>query len=207
MRDVTIASPCFGFSGIGLRVWLCLSLLLIAVSGCAIAPRATQTAGQIANRDANDLRDWQAHGRIAVSGASTGGSGSFTWDQRGPDAIVQIRGPVGIGSLRLTLSENGMRVATADGQQFVADDAQAELTARLGATVPAHDLRYWLLGIAAPGEHHWMNTADTSTLTQHDWRIDYQRFGVTAGTRLPMKLVAVSGPAKVRIVIDRWQVK
>jgi outer membrane biogenesis lipoprotein LolB len=63
-----------------------------------------------------------------------------------------------------------------------------------------------LVGVAAPGEHQWSSVTDTATLTQQDWRIDYQRYGVTDGVRLPLKLVAVSGPAKVRIVIDRWKV-
>jgi outer membrane biogenesis lipoprotein LolB len=97
-----------------------------------------------------------------------------------------------------------MRIETADGQVFEADEAQSELTARLGAFVPARNLRYWLVGTAAPGEHQWISGTDTSTLTQQDWHIDYQRFAVTSGTRLPMKLIATSGPAKVRILIDRW---
>jgi outer membrane lipoprotein LolB len=158
------------------------------------------------SRDAATLIEWQASGRIAVAGASTGGSGSFTWSQQGAQAQIQMRGPIGIGSLRLTLSDQLMRIETADGQTLEADDAQSELTARLGAQVPARDLRYWLVGLAAPGEHQWSNAADTATLTQQDWRIDYQRFGVTAGVRLPLKLVAVNGPAKVRIVIDRWKI-
>ena len=115
-----------------------------------------------------------------------------------------MRGPVGIGSLRLAVSDQSLRIETADGQTLEADEAQAELTARLGAFVPARDLRYWLIGVAAPGDHQW--TADATILMQQDWRIEYQRFGVTDGVRLPLKLVAVSGPAKVRILIDRWKV-
>jgi outer membrane lipoprotein LolB len=119
---------------------------------------------------------------------------------------VQMRGPVGIGSLRLTLSDQAMRIETADGQTYEAGEAQSELTARLGAYVPAQDLRYWLVGVAAPGDHQWSGT-DTPTLSQNEWRIEYQRYDTMAGVRLPLKLVAVSGPAKVRIVIDRWKVE
>jgi outer membrane lipoprotein LolB len=115
-----------------------------------------------------------------------------------------MHGPIGIGSLKLTLTDETIRIETADGQVFEADEAQSELTARLGAFVPARNLRYWLVGVAAPGEHQWSNSTDTATLTQENWRIDYQRYGVTSGTRLPTKLVAVNGPARVRIVVDRW---
>jgi outer membrane biogenesis lipoprotein LolB len=73
--------------------------------------------------------------RIAVAGANTGGSGSFTWQQHGTKAQVQMHGPIGIGSLKLTLTDETIRIETADGQIFEADEAQSELTARLGASV------------------------------------------------------------------------
>ena len=117
-----------------------------------------------------------------------------------------MRGPVGIGSLNLSLNAHSMKIATADGDEFVAEEAQAELARRLGAEVPAQDLRYWLVGVPAPGENQWSEpAADSATLIQHDWRIDYQKFSVIDGVRLPMRLVATSGPAKVRIVIDKWK--
>ena len=44
--------------------------------------------------------------------------------------------------------------------------------------VPAGNLRYWMLGVAAPGEHRWheQNEAGVVTLEQDGWRIDYQRY-------------------------------
>lgn len=173
------------------------------LTSCAVAPREPQ----VVTRDAAELRDWHARGRIAVAGPEGGGSGSFTWSQRGETAEIQMRGPVGIGSVQLMVSGQSIRIKTGDGQEFEAEPAQEELAARLGAHVPAQDLRYWLVGVAAPGEHRWSTSAETATLLQQNWRIDYQRFGVTSGVRLPLKLVAVNGPAKVRIVIDRWQVE
>jgi outer membrane lipoprotein LolB len=174
--------------------------LAIAIAGCATT-RTTQNTVS----DPADLHEWQASGRIAVSGANEGGSGSFTWQQQGADAIVQLHGPVGIGSLRIALSDTNIDIKTGDGHHYTADDAEAELADRLGAKVPAQDLRYWLVGVAAPGAHEWSNAVDSATLVQHEWRIDYQRFGTTSGLRLPTKLVAASGSAKVRIVIDRWK--
>jgi outer membrane lipoprotein LolB len=185
-----------------LRASACCLLLFAAFSGCKTSP----SVGPIA-RDSGALTQWQAGGRIAVSGAGGGGSGSFTWTQDGEHADVQLRGPVGIGSMKLTLSESEIRIATGDGQEFTAEDAQQELAARLGAEVPLKDLRYWLVGVAAPGEHRWSEEAESATLTQHDWRIDYQRFGTSEGVRLPMKMVAISGPAQVRIVVDRWKLR
>jgi len=180
-----------------------VAIVLVAISGCIATSRQSESP----TRPADSLQDWQASGRIAVSGPSAGGSGSFTWTQTGGEAAIQIRGPVGIGNLRLYLSDRALRIETSAGQRYVAAAADAELAERLGAQVPTADLRYWLAGVAAPGEHRWTDAGAPSVLLQHEWRVEYQRYGVTSGVRLPMKLIATSGPAKVRIVIDKWVVK
>jgi outer membrane lipoprotein LolB len=203
MREAREQDGSFFASRVKRHVLLVFTFGMVTLTGCSLTPRVEP----VANRDASELTDWQASGRIAVAGANAGGSGSFIWQQHGTRAQVQMHGPIGIGSLKLTLTDETIRIETADGQVFEADEAQSELTARLGASVPARNLRYWLVGVAAPGEHQWLNSTDAATLTtltQENWRIDYQRYGVTSGTRLPTKLVAVNGPARVRIVIDRW---
>jgi outer membrane lipoprotein LolB len=73
--------------------------------------------------------------------------------------------------------------------------------------VPAGNLRFWILGLAAPGEHRWLPADDKGvvTLEQGDWRIDYQQYSVEPGAKVPMRMTATSGDARVRIVVDRWQ--
>jgi outer membrane lipoprotein LolB len=157
------------------------------------------------------LDRWQAHGRIGVSGPEGGGSGSFDWQQDKDASNVQIRGPVGIGSVRLQVrgepSHPQLQLQTGDGATLESDAAWAELEARLGASLPAGNLRYWLLGLAAPGDHRWSepNAAGEVSLEQQGWRIDYQRYSDEFGAKLPMRLRASSGDARVRIVIDRWR--
>src|SRR5262245_46664617 len=181
-------------ASLALRVTL--SIVLIALSGCSTLRRSTPPS-QTEPREPSSLSRWQASGRIAVSGVESGGSGSFNWMQRDGNTTVQLRGPVGIGSLRLTIANDALSVASADGREFVAEQAEEELAARLGASVPTKNLRYWLVGIAAPGEHQWSTSGETSTLVQNEWRIDYQKFQIAAGARVPAKFVAASGPAKV----------
>jgi outer membrane lipoprotein LolB len=178
-----------------------ISILILAavLSGCATAPKQS-----VPVRELGAIQHWQASGRMAVSGAESGGSGSFNWKQMGEAATVQLRGPVGVGSLRLQIDDRNLRIETGE-QVLEADAAQDELLARLGARVPTQALRYWLLGLPAPGDHAWVTTGANATLEQNAWRIDYQQYGITDGVRLPTKLVATSGAAKVRIVIDRWR--
>ncbi|MBC7984637.1 MAG: outer membrane lipoprotein LolB [Candidatus Obscuribacterales bacterium] len=183
-----------------------LALLLTFLTGCAVAPKEVSPS-----RDASSLLYWQVSGRIAVSGADGGGSGSFTWMQNNEQAVVQLRGPLGVGSLRLTLDNALLRIETGDGQLLEAAAAEVELSNRLGAAIPTRELRYWLRGLSGSGAHEWIqlptSTSDAATLSQNDWRIDYQRYGITDGVRLPLKWVATNGPAKVRVVIDSWRLQ
>jgi outer membrane lipoprotein LolB len=182
------------------RARLAALCLLALTYGCATPPHPTTA------RSPSELHNWQASGRIAVSGANNGGSGSFNWDQRGTAADVRLRGPVGVGSLHLKLSDDALTIETGKGERFDAEQAEIELAERLGAQVPARDLRYWLVGMPAPGENEWVGEGDSATLIQHQWRIEY-RFASTSGVKLPTRLIATSGPAKVRIVVDKWTIE
>jgi outer membrane lipoprotein LolB len=177
-------------------------------AGCATAPSGPGTA---IPADLKDLDRWQARGRLGVSGPENGGSGSFEWRQRGDVSDVNIRGPVGIGGVHLEMRGPGsnpdLTLQTSDGLKLESDEAWQELQNRLGTSVPAGNLRFWMLGIAAPGEHQWHeeNEHGITTLEQGGWRIDYQRYSAEPGARVPMRITATSGDARVRIVVDRWQ--
>lgn len=190
------------------RIVVVFALLVAFLAGCANL--AQRPAGPIP-ADLNQLDRWQANGRIGVSGAQGGGSGSFDWQQRGDRAEVQIRGPVGIGSVKLQVqggaADPELTLQTSDGGKLEAQAAWDELESRLGAAVPAGSLRFWMLGIAAPGEHQWheQDPQGIVTLEQDGWRIDYQRYSDDAGAHVPVRIRASSGDTKVRIVVDRWK--
>lgn len=184
-------------------------LAFTALVGCATTPPSITDLPE----DLTKLEHWEARGRIGVSGSGQGGSGSFDWLQARNNADVHIRGPIGIGSIRLQMSGSAedpqLRLETGNGQTFQADTAWAELEQRLGTRVPAEKLRYWMLGIPAPGEHQWPEArslegqSDRAVLEQDGWRIEY-RYADSLSARLPQRIHATSGDARVRIVIDSW---
>jgi outer membrane lipoprotein LolB len=189
-----------------LSVVFLVSVLALG-AGCATVPKP----GVPPAVDLQQLDRWQARGRLGVSGPESGGSGSFDWQQRGDRTELQIRGPVGVGSVHLQLrgdpADPQLQLETADGRKLESAAAWSELEARLGAAVPAGNLRYWMLGLAAPGEHRWHEPTQDGvvTLEQGGWRIDYQRYSTEPGARVPVKMNASNGAARVRIVVDRWR--
>ena len=185
-----------------------LFVLVVFIAGCATTPQQpahlrTSTSSISINGRRADVSAYRAR-RMAAPARSIGSSAAIARE-------VQIRGPVGVGSVRLELrgdpSSPRLTLETADGRKLESTAAWDELEARLGAPVPAGNLRYWILGLAAPGEHQWHEPGPDGvvTLEQGGWRIDYQRYSTEPGARVPVKMSASNGEARVRIVVDRWQ--
>lgn len=187
-----------------LRSALLLGVFL-GLAGCATpSPRVQPPIENLAT-----LAHWQANGRIAIAGAAGGGSGSFQWQQARGDSEIAIRGPIGVGSLRVRLDAEhpqAMQLQLSDGRELQSDAAWSELERRLGAAVPAANLRYWLLGLAAPGQHEWVEQGEGSAvLLQDGWRIEFLEFKVVNGQRTPTRIKATQGPARIRLVIEKWR--
>lgn len=176
--------------------------LFLAVAGCATAP--SRIEGSAGSAELEGLQQWRASGRIGVVTQENGGSGSFNWQQQGGDSSVQLSGPAGIGSVQLHLNGDSLEVQTGNGQSYQAQAALDELQLRLGAAVPPAKLRYWLMGLAAPGDYRWLDDAK-SVLEQDGWRIEYSEFLSQNSVRLPARITAINGATRVRILVERWR--
>ncbi|MGC3982050.1 MAG: lipoprotein insertase outer membrane protein LolB [Steroidobacteraceae bacterium] len=185
-----------------LRLIACCSLLLLS----ACVTQTPRISGGSTARSVSELRDWTATGRIGVSSPEQSGSGGFTWTQQASASKVQLRGPVGVGSLVITSDGKNLSIQSSDGTQYDADAALAELQARLGAAIPVQQLRYWILGIAAPGA---ASNADASgnVLQQAGWRIEYGDWLQRDGLRLPAKLTLTREQLRIVMVVQSWQLE
>lgn len=175
-------------------------LLALFLASCVSTPSRIEGSSQ--GVELAQLSQWRASGRIGVATAESGGSGSFRWQQANESSSVRLAGPAGIGAVELRLQGDAVEVATADGRTYQSQAALEELQARLGAAIPPAKLRYWLMGIAAPGEHRWNDSK--SVLEQDGWRIEYGEPLAHDGASLPGKITATSGTTRVRILIERW---
>ena len=84
-----------------------------------------------------------------------------------------------------------------------------KLEERLGFELPLDNLRFWLLGIPNPAAPFDLtrNAQDrVQHLAQAGWSIDYDQYRPAGGDVLPARVVLSRADARVRIVVDRWQI-
>jgi len=123
---------------------------------------------------------------------------------------LRISGPFGRGAARIVLSQNYIRVTRADGAVEESDDPDRLLHALLGVSIPIDGLRYWVLGVSYPGLK-----ADASydamgwlrALRQIGWAVDYPEYQDVESVILPRKLKISSGDAKLKLVVDGWDIE
>jgi outer membrane lipoprotein LolB len=173
--------------------------MMLLVSGCA-----TQAVIEHRNviADVSQLHTWSAQGRMGITGVPQPGSGSFRWRQHDAISEINLHGPLGVGAVSVKL-DHTLHITLSNGLHYDSDDAETELTARLGTHVPVQQLKYWLRGIPAPGASLWMD--DTHKVLQQDgWIIEYNDSMIVDSLQLPRKITATHDGTRIRVVIEEW---
>ncbi len=180
-------------------------LVLVALGGCAVAP----VAPPLVTADPSAFAAWTATGRLALAANGEGGSGSFTWEQQANATTISLRGPLGVGAMRVTVDGDRLSVTDDDGRSLDTGQTRALLRERLGADLPWASLRYWMLGVPAPDGPARVADAGQAPLRvieQADWRIGYDTFRPELGVSLPTRFTATSEGVRLKVTVDEWQV-
>ena len=194
-----------------MRQRVAAAAILLLVGGCATGPRPQPIEGESARRDAlQALASWTLRGRVAVAAGSDGFSGGLQWQQRGPNAEVSLYGPLGGEALRIKVDGADYAVETPDGASYDGESAERLLAERVGAgrPLPVQDMRFWLIGVPAPGKPH-EETLGTdqrlSSLTQSGWLIRYGSFETVGAHAMPQRLEMTTQGLRLRVLVTDWQ--
>jgi outer membrane lipoprotein LolB len=189
---------------------LVLSLAMLA--GCRTAPPKTvlgpgADAPWPAQRAALEQLDrYGLNGRVAVAANGQGFSASLRYAQLARGSQFSLDGPLGIGGLRVELEGDDLEIATSRGQTLNGPEARAELERRLGFELPLGEMRWWLLGIPAPGESavNALATGEIRDFTQNGWRVSITSRVASLGFSLPQRLTAERDGARLKLLVERW---
>jgi outer membrane lipoprotein LolB len=154
------------------------------------------------------LERYSLNGRVAVAANGQGFSASLRYQQMPRSSNMALDGPLGIGGLRVVLEGEDLQIATSRGEKLDGDAARAELERRLGFALPLAELRWWLLGIPAPGEtavNQDAGTGEIHDFVQAGWRVSINSRAAGLGFSLPQRLTAEREGARLKLLVERWQ--
>jgi len=197
------------------RAALGAAALAVLLAGCRTAPPSVPVPGPGANAPwpeqqaaLGKLVSWSLNGRVAVATSGEGFSGTLRYRQQPNRSDLALDGPLGMGGMRVALEGDDFRISTSSGEQLDGAAARAELEQRLGFALPIAELRWWLLGMPAPGEVSV--DADTASgeirgFLQDGWKISIDARAAALGFALPQRLTATREGARLKLLVDRWQ--
>lgn len=200
---------------------------MLALAACSTmsgrqAPAASQVVASVTPeaRQAETERqawlaarpDWSFQGRAAIAKGRNGGSGRVDWQQQGGRYRIQLSAPVTRQSWTLDgdLRSGAGRLEGLDGGPRAGADAEQLLLEATGWQIPLNQLPDWVRGQVAEGagEAGFDAEGRPRTLRRQGWTIEFLEWYPAQDGRpaLPRRIEARSGDAKVRLMLDQWDI-
>lgn len=202
------------FSARPLRSCMVVLLLPLFLAACAArppAPAPDRPADELFEERVNRLiaySDWRTAGRAGFRTAEESASMSIEWRQEGERWGLDLRGPLGTGSVRLRGDDNSVVLRGSDGTVTEAGDAQDLLYRYTGYNMPVEVLRDWLRGMPSMDYDYQLELDDygrPTELEQSGWRIRYIAWTSENGTYLPERVLMDGPDISVRAVLRDWE--
>jgi outer membrane lipoprotein LolB len=184
---------------------------VLVLTGCAGTVRLeANSAGALHNWDGRRtqlqrLHEFSLQGRMAATGVASFGGG-LSWVQSGEHFEARFSGPLGVGAVAVSGVPGDMQVRTKDGT-YLTQTPEEFMQDQLGFSVPVEGLRYWVLGLPAPGSRPQLQLDEAGRvrhLEQDGWALDYSDYQTVGTLELPRKFTVSDRERGFRMVVDRW---
>lgn len=196
--------------------YVCVLSVIFLLSGCAsqglFYTRTDSNQGMqrsVSQDGKAELQSWCIVGRSAVKYDDSGWQADVRWCFSGIKTTLQLTGPVNLNRVVISYYPGELRIQESKDQLTISHTPERMLKSRLGFSVPLSAFRYWLQGVAEPGEgmsQKYDNEGRLHILEQHGWVVTYSAYMLSKGYMLPRKIKLNNDMNSVRlkIVVDRW---
>lgn len=181
---------------------------ILITTGCSLLPMKSdksRLAWEARRELLARIDRFSLQARIS-SGGMFGVKGNLNWRQQGDAFDMHVAGPFGIGAA--TLRGKGKQIEIRTSRRTInTEDPERDLHDRLGWSFPVTHLRYWVLGVPAPGsraEVEYDRDGRLETLEQDDWTLAVSEYQQAGALELPRKFEVANDEVRIKVVIDAW---
>lgn len=193
------------------RSWIPLvsCLFLISCSARQLAPDHEAALFAYQNRASGlkTLTAWDLTGKLSLDDSTDGGSGRLRWQVRDTRSIMNFRGAMGKGAWQLNSSPGFAELLRADGSITRSASLSDLVNSELGWHIPVDSLKWWVLGVAAPGSTEGLDLDEQGrilAMQQDGWNISFDRYRLFGSFELPVRMDAVRGRYRVKLAVASW---
>ncbi len=192
-----------------LRLVLAMLAALLA-SACATPPRQLPESDfSRQQKQLQALDDWQVEGKIGLRANGRGSSALLSWQQQQDHYKLRLSGPLGIGTVLVDGSDDGVQLRTKDGV-YRAANPELLIEQLTGWQIPVSALQFWARGLPSPDlpvELQRVELGRLANLQQGGWHIDYRDFTRVDDLWLPRKMIMTRPQTQLTLLYHNWQLK
>ncbi|CAG1023317.1 outer membrane lipoprotein LolB [Methylomonas sp. LL1] len=183
------------------RFAICLMAAVLA-SGCSLTPEQPMQSYQLAAmRHLQRQKNWSFEGRLALADGKESISMSIVWHHVEDLDDIELVGPLAQGRVKISVAAG--QVVVDDGEnrnvyQGLADEVFAE---QLGIEMPVSALKFWVLGVNDPGR---VFDEQPGGFYQAGWLVRYGEMQKVNANMLPKKMTAEKDKARMKLIVDQW---
>lgn len=181
---------------------------ILTTTGCSLLPMKSEKsrlAWEARRELLSGIDHFSLQARVS-SGGMFGVKGNLSWRQQGERFDMRVAGPFGIGAASIRGEGKQIEIRTAK-RTITTEDPERDLHDRLGWTFPVMHLRYWVLGVPAPGskaEVEYDRDGRLESLAQDDWTLEVSEYQKAGTLDLPRKFEVANAEVRIKVVVDTW---
>ena len=178
-------------------------LFAMGLMSCADKPIEPISSFYLSERSyLYDQEDWTFSGRLAFSDKEHSLTGSIKWKHAKKNDFIVLSGPFGLGRVEIIMKGKGAMIIYGGKSVSVRDGVDELVEQYAGMPVPVSALKYWVIGLVNPNVPYFLTE---NGFSQKNWDVSYSQMQAVKKNRLPRKIKAEQGEAKLKLVIDHWK--
>lgn len=159
------------------------------------------------------LDHWSIRGRAVIFVQQEVHNVGLIWQRNGGISRLKLEAPLSLGAIQLEKNPDGVRLITAEGEQYSGQHSQQLLYDTTGLVIPVDGLETWIKGIPHQ-QSSYLPDIDARGLAiniqQDGWSINYLEYQQVEWDQqnhptLPRKLYMKHDGLALKIVLDQWQ--